>query len=434
MKSFIFLFFMIITANIFAADSGDTLRLSLKDAILYALSNNYGQQILEIEKKSSSENLLQSKRAILPNLSASLSQSLSNTHDTLYGTTSYPGNFNISSEAVIYNGGQIKNSILKGEALLNQADTKLIQAKNQLIIDVIRSFLSVMMNEELQKFQSEIVSISEEQTKIGESQFKAGKILKSDVMILKAQLATDIHKFNESKIERENSLLQLKNLLGATCTTSLEIVNRQTDIDINSISMPPLNEFIETTLSWLPDLEISKQKIQLSNLDIKIAKAALSPVVSLSGSLSTGYGSNNTFALNQIGNNLKEQISLTVSIPIWNRGVAKSNIAVSQYRWEQYRIESIEKELSLRMELEQEYFSVVIERSSFETNEIYQEAQKENFNTYRVQYLAGQISTTDLLQQQNNYLNSLNSYLQSKYSYLLNRKVLDVYMGLEISY
>jgi len=198
--------------------------------------------------------------------------------------------------------------------------------------------------------------------------------------------------------------------------------------------MPPLNEFIETTLSWLPDLEISKQKIQLSNLDIKIAKAALSPVVSLSGSLSTGYGSNNTFALNQIGNNLKEQISLTVSIPIWNRGVAKSNIAVSQYRWEQYRIESIEKELSLRMELEQEYFSVVIERSSFETNEIYQEAQKENFNTYRVQYLAGQISTTDLLQQQNNYLNSLNSYLQSKYSYLLNRKVLDVYMGLEISY
>ena len=35
----------------------------------------------------------------------------------------------------------------------------------------------------------------------------------------------------------------------------------------------------------------------------------------------------------------------------------------------------------------------------------------------------------ELLQQQNNYLNTLNAYIQNKYSLLMQRKILDIYMG-----
>jgi outer membrane protein TolC len=50
-----------------------------------------------------------------------------------------------------------------------------------------------------------------------------------------------------------------------------------------------------------------------------------------------------------------------------------------------------------------------------------------------VQFNYGKITTVDLLQQQNNYLNALNTYIQNKYSLVLQRKVLDVYMGKEIT-
>jgi len=39
----------------------------------------------------------------------------------------------------------------------------------------------------------------------------------------------------------------------------------------------------------------------------------------------------------------------------------------------------------------------------------------------------------ELLQQQNNYLNALNSYIQNKYSLLMKRKILDIYMGKNIT-
>ncbi|MBQ6269415.1 MAG: TolC family protein, partial [Bacteroidetes bacterium] len=47
-------------------------------------------------------------------------------------------------------------------------------------------------------------------------------------------------------------------------------------------------------------------------------------------------------------------------------------------------------------------------------------------------FKVGSITAVELLQQQVNYLNYLNDFLQNKYSFLLNRKLLDVYMGIPI--
>ena len=48
-------------------------------------------------------------------------------------------------------------------------------------------------------------------------------------------------------------------------------------------------------------------------------------------------------------------------------------------------------------------------------------------------FSAGSITAVELLQQQNNYISAMNDYIQSKYTFMLQRKVLDVYMGEEIT-
>ena len=60
-------------------------------------------------------------------------------------------------------------------------------------------------------------------------------------------------------------------------------------------------------------------------------------------------------------------------------------------------------------------------------------AYSKSFDAYNVKYQYGSITTVELLQQQNNYLNALNSYIQNKYSLVMKRKVLDVYMGKQIT-
>ena len=60
-------------------------------------------------------------------------------------------------------------------------------------------------------------------------------------------------------------------------------------------------------------------------------------------------------------------------------------------------------------------------------------AYSKSFNAYNIQYQYGTITTVELLQQQNNYLNVLNTYIQNKYSLVMKRKILDIYMGKKIT-
>jgi outer membrane protein TolC len=75
---------------------------------------------------------------------------------------------------------------------------------------------------------------------------------------------------------------------------------------------------------------------------------------------------------------------------------------------------------------------VVSAFNAYKVSQLKEEAYGKSFNAYNTQYQHGVITTVELLQQQNNYLNALNSYIQNKYSLLMKRKILDIYMGKKI--
>ena len=53
---------------------------------------------------------------------------------------------------------------------------------------------------------------------------------------------------------------------------------------------------------------------------------------------------------------------------------------------------------------------------------------------YNMKFKYGTVTSVDLLQQQNNYINYLTDFVRSKYSFILERKILDVYMDYPIKY
>ena len=89
--------------------------------------------------------------------------------------------------------------------------------------------------------------------------------------------------------------------------------------------------------------------------------------------------------------------------------------------------------LSVRQTVVQAYRNVVAAYNAYKVSQLKEEAYSKSFNAYNIQYQYGSITTVELLQQQNNYLNALNSYIQNKYSLLMKRKILDVYMGKQIT-
>ncbi len=417
--------FAIVVVTVAQEKVEEKMSISLSEAINLGLEQNFDQQIMEISRLSAEEDLAQSKRDLLPDLNAQASQGISNVNQT--------GNYSLNASATIWSGGAKTNAIRRSKIELEQVDEQIIQAQNSLAMSIINTFLSAVMNEELYRHQESILRISEEQAELGKVRYQTGEILESDYLLLKAQAASDANSLTNSRIERDNAIIELKSLLFIDNSIELEVINPNMDQSLGTMTLPSLTEFVDITMAWLPDLKIARSSVEIAQSNIDIAKAAFMPTLSVNGSVGTGYNNtyNQSWGSQFVGNNVNS-INLSLNIPIWNKGKTRSNVKQMTYVAEQTEIEAEKVEFELRNSLEREYNNTyALQLRTFAAEETYR-AYEETFRVFSTQFTEGAISTTELLQQQNNYLTSLNTYVQSKYSYILSRKILDVYMGLEI--
>lgn len=408
---------------------GQTVKLNLEEAVKYALKKNFAQQSMLIDKQIDQTILDQSKLEVLPSLNGNLSQNFSNSKTV---SDSWSGNYALAASLSLYQGGKTMNTIKLNKLSLAQTDSNIAQAQNNLATQVIQAFLQVVMNEELYNYLLVVESTSAQQMKQGEVKYKNGQILESDYLLLKAQSVTDSFNVLNNKTARDNSILDLKTLLSMTDSDTLELVIPPQDQLVVVNDVPSLTDVVRHTFEWFPDIKIADQNVQMSELNVKLSKASAMPSLTLDGSIGTGYISGGKSYGSQLGNKFNQQAGVTLSIPIWNKGRVKSQVRQSSYRLEQSKLAQADTELRLRQQLEQEYNTVITGYQKYITSSERAEAYRQSAAAYRKQFEHGQITVVEMLQQETTYLSVLNDYIQNKYTYLLNRKLIDVYMGIEI--
>lgn len=417
----------------FSAQAQDTVassyRFTLVDCFDYAVSHSYGRKSIQLSGESQKITYEQSKLQRLPSLNGSVGESMSNSSSG----TSASGNLGLSSSVTLYQGGSIRNTIEQNRLSVDRSDVQLLQYDNQLATKILQSFLTVLGNEELLKYQEEVVKTSGEQLKQGRSRYNAGSILESDFLLLEAQYYSDSNSMVDTRVSRDNSLMDLKVLLSIDPTFDFDIIHPDTDnLETLITSLPAEKEAIGLAIENYPDLKLYDYDIKIAQKGIDIAKANYYPSIGASASVGTGFQNFNNIG-NQIGNGLNESIGVSMSIPIYSRGATKVSVKKSEISLKQAQLDYDQSVLDVRQSVSQAYRNVVSAYNSYRVSEITENAYKKSFDAYAMQYKYGSITTVELLQQQNNYLNALNNYIQDKYSLLLQRKVLDVYMGEDVT-
>ena len=81
----------------------------------------------------------------------------------------------------------------------------------------------------------------------------------------------------------------------------------------------------------------------------------------------------------------------------------------------------------------EQYYQAQQALNTFVASERMKDAYANSYSVYVTKFKAGAVTAVDMLLQQNQYLNALNTYLQNKYSFIMASKILDIYMGHEIS-
>lgn len=418
-----------VTAQESEPQGGKNYQFTLEDCLRFAFANSYERKNMEFSTESQQIAYDQSKQSRLPSVSASASESYS--HNNSGGN--FSGNVGIGASVVIYQGGNINKTIEQNRLNLERSDIQLQQYDNQMSVQILQAFLTALGNNELLNYQEIMLNTSREQMLQGRIRYKVGSILESDMLLLEAQYYSDSCNMVDTRIKLDNNIMSLKVLLSMDPLDNLHIVQPDTDnLDDMAATLPSEEEALEMALEAYPSLRLNEYDILLAENNISMAKSGYYPSITANANVGTGH-IDFDYLGQQLSDRFNQSAGISINIPIYSRGQNKANVKRSQLALEQAQNEYEQTQLDVRQTVSQAYHNVMSAYNSFKASELKENAYSKSYNAYEVQFRHGKITAVELLQQQNNYLNVLNEFIQNKYSLVLQRKVLDIYMGKEIT-
>jgi len=406
---------------------------TIQQCIDYAKENNIQVNTLRLTTASDRQDLLLSIAAKDPNLSGTFSPSLTNSNiNSLTGgvqaQSSVLNSYSVGSSVVLYNGGYLRNDIKEKNLVVQASEFDVQATENSITLQITQAYLSILLAKENIIYLQDVTSTSQAQLDQGQTRYKAGSIAKVSLVQLEAQLATDEYNLVAAQNAERQNALTLKQLLQLPSGYNINIVQPDTVIALSAVSA--LDDAQKAALQQRPEVKSSQIATQVAQLDLLKSMAGSKPTLTASGSLATGYSDVQTGNyIKQIDNNFYQRIGLTLSIPIFNNRIVKTNIEKSKIEIQQAALNLTNTTTILSQQVEQAYINVLSAQSQYEASVVQLDANKENYRIASEQLRLGAITTVDYLVQKNLYVLALQQYIQAKYNAVLTVKIYDFYKG-----
>ncbi|MFL2852770.1 MAG: TolC family protein [Candidatus Pelagibacter sp.] len=298
----------------------------LKYFIDAAFKNNLELNAERKNKRSIKENINISRSEFLPSLSISGSQTSSESTNrtnqsgaSLSDTSLDSENTTVSVDQKIFQGFKGYNSLKKSELEFQKASYKLKQTEQQTILDTASAYFDFIFKNKNEKFNLSNVYLFERQVESDSARLQKGEITLTDL----AQSESSLAGAKADLIKAQTELLSSK--------TNFERITRKKISDANdfdeqvNINLPKtLQEVINITKLNNSNLLIAKINYQISEKELNIEKARLSPSASINYSKSENKDFSST--VDQLD---KESVKATVTWPIIKGGENISSIKKS---------------------------------------------------------------------------------------------------------
>jgi len=445
MRKKVFLLAAFIVADFFIClraqdhvDLDSVVQWDLATAIGYAEQNNIQVNISRLDERLNQQDLLLARAARYPNLSGAATQSLThsgNTNPVVGGfqtQSNSAGNYSVNSAWTIYRGGYLNNDVKSKELQLQAANLSVAVAQNDITLQITQAYLNILLSKENISYIEQLATTSQSQYEQGKIRYNAGSISKKDLLQLEAQSASDQYNLVSAQNQYRQNVLTLKQILQLSTTTVFQPV--VPDTLIANQAVPSLLEAQRIAYQSRPEIKYKQTQISVAETELKKARSGYKPTIGLGGSISTGYSDNQDVKyLNQVNSNLYERLGATLSIPIFDNRINKTNVERSKILIEQARLTLEQTKTNLNQEIEQAYISVVNAQAQFKSASIEFMANREAYDISQEQLKLGGMNMVDLLVQRNLYIQSLQNFIQAKYNTVLNTKIYEFYMGQPIT-
>lgn len=448
-------------------------KLSLKEAIKIGIENNIDVAQSELQMQKADINYKQSKAYMLPNLNASANHGTNQgrsidpfTNSFINQNVNY-ANYGVSSSLLLFNGSSLQNQIKTNKLGFEASKMELQQSKDNLTINIILTFLTVLSAEENLQQSIEQQAVSDSQVNRLSILNQTGAIAPSEYYDLKGQLAADEINIVNNKAAVETAKLNLSQLLNIPYDKNLA-VEKLPETNFNTIYENTSEKIYATALQQFAQIKSVELRTKSATKNIRAIKGQLFPTLSLDGNAYTNYSSvasqdffvnsieapsqdyvmvngsktpvitqQNNFVTkkitfgNQLNNNFFTTFNLSLSIPLFNASQVRNKIKMAKIELKNSELIEQNTKLELQQEIERAYVNLVSSTEKYKLLLGQVASFQESFNAAEIKFNSGAITSVDYLIAKNNLDKAKSNLITAKYDINLREKIVDYYQGKE---
>lgn len=419
---------------------------TLQECLDYAMANNITLQQNRISSQQRNAEVEAGKAALWPSLSFSTNHNVSyrpfsestinltnGSMSTTSSETNYTGNYGINANWTVWNGGRNRYNIQASEMNKQLADLQTEETANSIQEQIAQLYIQILYVTEAVKVDSEMVKLSTLQRDRGLEMLKVGSMAKVDVAQLEAQVTQDKYSLVNMQSQLANYKLQLKQLLEILGPTEFEIaIPALTDQQVLTL-IPDRQAVYQQALETRPEIQSSKLNIDAAKLEIKNAKAAALPTLSMSANMASNHASGiNTHFDRQMKKNWSNSLSLSLSVPIFDQKQTKTNVTKAKLATRNSELQLQDTEKKLYSNIENFWLQATTSQQQFIAAKSNVENMTQSYELVSEQFRLGLKNIVELTTGKNNLLSAKQQMLQSKYMALFNMAMLRFYSGEKI--
>lgn len=427
MKKMIFMMAAFCCLNIHAQK-----KWTLDECINYAMENNLTLKLSKLKQRSAQEDVMQSKAALFPTLSANTNQGVgySPFDNTAADKAYYNGSYGVNAQWTVWNGGQNTNTIKQNKLTEEQAGLSTDVTANSLQEQITKLYVQILYMSEAIEVNRQSLETSKKNEERGQQMVEVGKMSKADLAQLSAQRASSEYSIVESETQLAKYKLQLKQALDLDAGTVFDVAIPSTSDQQALAEIPSLVSVFDAAMAQRPEIKNALLGIESSNLQMKIAKAGALPTVTVNGGLGTSTNSMSSLAWGtQMKNNFDLTASVAINVPIFDARRTKTSVNKARIAQDQAQLNFEDEERALYCTIEELWLDAINNQQKFRSALATVESEQESYNLLSEQFNLGLKNIVELLTGKDKLLTAQQNKLQSKYTTILSQQLLKFYQN-----
>ncbi|MCB9057684.1 MAG: TolC family protein [Calditrichae bacterium] len=332
---------------------------------------------------------------------------------------SYVSSFDLSMP--IFNGNLINGLSIAStnEDLFSKQN---IYTRDNIIFQVIKSYLSVLKSQEVLRLQNEYLNLSQLNYEKALRLFEAGRWSKSDALRWQIELQKQKSSVISSETNLSNTIAVLNRLLNFNVHQELNIEKRipvHLEMQANEIQQKNKNELFNEILLSDDELVTVNAALnavmlgeKMSRLQYKNAYSGFMPRISLDYSYS--WRENNTIALDDYS---PQTLMINFSLPLFSSFQDYTAVKSSYYAYKKNQEEYYDQIKNTRLILTETVNKILNIKTQMELSKLNVEFNQLNYNTIETQREKGLASNIDFVDAKVNLQNALLEDVSNRYDF-----------------